>query len=87
MNLDLLIEALGKISGAVGDANWWVNEAADDITSVTDEIDEQYAIAELLDSIHRAIAEVETAIDTLIEDISEQESVEGLRFPKVAIRL
>lgn len=78
MNLDLLIETLGKVSGAVGDANYWVNAAADDIPQMSDEIEEQEAIASILDSIHRKIANVEAEIDALIEEISEEDGVLGI---------
>ena len=80
MNTDLLIEGLEKVNGAMGDTNWWVNQIVDDIPEITDDEGEQLAIANLLDTVHRAIADLEMAIEALAEDISEDDSAMGVRF-------
>lgn len=71
MNTDLLIEGLEKVIGQIGDANWWVNQIADQITEITDDNEEQIALAEILDTLHTKIARIEIEVDALQKEISD----------------
>lgn len=80
MNTDLLLEGLEKVIGQIGDANWWVNQIADQITDITDDTDEQFVLAETLDTLHTKIARLEAEIEKLAEEISESDGILEVSF-------